>query len=278
MTLTGTVSLVTGGGSGLGREFACALARAGARVAVLGRSRESLEGTVDLIRKKGGTALSVPGDVADTSSVDQAVTTVRDTWGSITLLVNNAGTVEPIGPDWEVSPEAWWRTLEVNLRGAFNVAQAVVADMVERGAGRVVNVSSSAGHNLQPFHTAYGTSKAALSYWTASLAQALEPHGVVAIAYAPGFVHTPMTEFLGGAPSSRRWLGDGIGRALAEGRVTSVDRATQLLVDIARGRFDALSGRHIDARDDEVELLDNAETIRSRDLYVLRRSTLEPGE
>src|SRR5262245_3651731 len=117
--LTGQVALVTGGGAGLGRAFALALADAGARVALTARRPEPLTETAELIRRGGGHALAIPGDVTDADAVIRIVNTAQSQLGPIDILVNGAGAVGPLGNDWQADPEEWWRTFEVNVLGSF---------------------------------------------------------------------------------------------------------------------------------------------------------------
>jgi NAD(P)-dependent dehydrogenase (short-subunit alcohol dehydrogenase family) len=144
-TLSGQVAIVTGGGRGIGRLVAEALAGAGAAVAVTARSEDELTETVTSITRSRGTALALPGDVSDPRAATRALREVERQLGPVDLLVNNAGISGPIGPVWEVDADEWWRTFEVNLEGVFLFAHAVLPGMVARRRGRVVNMSSNAG-------------------------------------------------------------------------------------------------------------------------------------
>jgi NAD(P)-dependent dehydrogenase (short-subunit alcohol dehydrogenase family) len=165
--LTDQVALVTGGGRGLGRAFALALAAAEAKVAVMARTAAQLEETVQLIEGAGGCALAIPGDVSVPAAVAHVVTTTEQQLGPVDLLVNNAGWYAPgsLGYAWEVGPEAWWYTFEINLRGAFLCARALLPGMLQRHRGRIVNVSSGTPINADPLWEALCASKAALTHW-----------------------------------------------------------------------------------------------------------------
>jgi NAD(P)-dependent dehydrogenase (short-subunit alcohol dehydrogenase family) len=242
----------------LGRAFARGLAVAGARVAIAARSADSLADTARLIEGAGGRALILPLDVTDATAIVHAAARIERELGPVDMLVNNAGVMAPLGPDWEVDPAQWWRTFEINVFGAFLCARAVLPGMLERRRGRIVNVSSSAAFKKYPFYSAYGASKAALTSFAASLADATREFGVQVFAFSPGFVRTEMTDALANAPEFRRRLGDGMRRALDEGRHKSMESVVEALLLLVGGQVDALSGRHLDVSDDLLALVREA--------------------
>jgi NAD(P)-dependent dehydrogenase (short-subunit alcohol dehydrogenase family) len=191
--LAGRVALVTGGGRGIGRATALALAERGADVAVMSRSVPELEETAALVRASGRRSLAVVGNVAHGAAVHKAVTVARDALGPIDIPVNNAAVLQPVGPTIEVDPEAWGRLLEVNLTGVFRCIHAVLPAMLERGWGRIVNVSAGAatGTGL-PRASAYSVSKAGLDMLTRHLAAELAGTGVGVNSVWPGGVRTRM--------------------------------------------------------------------------------------
>ena len=142
--LDGQVALVTGASRGLGRAFARILAAAGVTVAVAARSAAGVRTTAEEIRAQGCRAAAYELDVTDGAAVAQVVAAVTRDLGPIDLLVNNAGIMAPMGPDWLVDRDAWWRTFEVNVLGSFLCAQAVLPAMITRERGRIINISSPA--------------------------------------------------------------------------------------------------------------------------------------
>jgi NAD(P)-dependent dehydrogenase (short-subunit alcohol dehydrogenase family) len=266
--LAGQVAIVTGGGRGIGRAIAEALARAGMGVAVLARTAEEVAETVALIERAGGRAIETVADVADPDAVGQAVERVERELGPVDLLVNNAAVATPVGPAWEVEPEAWWRTIEVNLRGPFLCARAVLPGMVRRRSGRIVNIVAVAAFNTAPFMSAYGASKAALVSFTDDLAAETREHGISVFAIRPGLVQTRMQDELSASPYvQRRRTGQGPALVPAE-------RAAEAVVFVATGRADGLSGRFIDVtRDDVAELAQRADQIVKDDLLAMRLRT-----
>jgi 3-oxoacyl-[acyl-carrier protein] reductase len=266
--LRGQVALVTGGGRGIGRTIAERLAAAGAAVAVLARSQDELEATVDSSRRAGGRAIAVPADVTDRGAVEQAVERTERELGPVDLLINNAAVATPVGPAWGVDPEAWWRTIEVNLRGPFLCSRALLPGMIARRRGRIVNVAAVAAYLPSPFMSAYASSKAALVRFTDTLAAETREHGISVFAVRPGMVQTRMQEALTASPYIQRQRG---GRAP---ELVPAELAAEAIVLLATGRGDALTGRFIDiTRDDVADLIGRADEIVRDDLLAMRLRT-----
>jgi NAD(P)-dependent dehydrogenase (short-subunit alcohol dehydrogenase family) len=187
------VAVVAGGGRGLGRIVAVALARRGDRVALVGRSVESLGQTERLIVEEGGIARAIPADISDPSAVEAMARAVERDLGQASILVNAAGIFGPIQPVKDGDPLAWIETLSVNLIGPYLTCRAFIGPMVERGWGRIVNFSSATSlHPPGPFNSAYATSKVALNQLTRHLAAEVAGSGVTANVIHPGDVKTDM--------------------------------------------------------------------------------------
>jgi 3-oxoacyl-[acyl-carrier protein] reductase len=192
------VALVTGAGRGLGRAVTLGLAREGIAVAVLARSSDQIEETARLVRAEGGQALAVAADVADPAARARAVEAVTSVYGPVDVLVNNAGVVSPLGASVTVDFAEWAAALDVNVTAVAALTFAVLPGMLERGWGRVVNVSSgvvgSPGGMVGG--NAYATGKAALEAHTVNLAAELAGTGVTVNAYRPGSVDTAMQAWI----------------------------------------------------------------------------------
>ena len=185
-------AIVTGGGSGIGRAIAHRLAEDGFATAVLDLNADAADDVAAQITGKGHEAIAVGGvDVADRALVDAATDRVREAFGPVAVLVNNAG-ITGYKRFLNIREDAWNRMLAVNLTGAFHCTQAVVPDMIAAGWGRIVNISSSSAQGGQQFMTHYVASKAGLIGLTKALALELGPSGITVNTIPPGFVDTPM--------------------------------------------------------------------------------------
>jgi 3-oxoacyl-[acyl-carrier protein] reductase len=191
LSLAGRAVLVTGAARGIGAATARAMARAGARVALLDRDRAGVERTAEEIGGAGGEALAVAGDVTEPASVKKAVSAVVEEWHRLDVLVNNAGVLRnaTLG---KVTDEDWALTLDVNLRGAMLCAREALPHMLAAGAGRILSATSLVARTGNYGQTAYAASKAGIIGLTRTWARELGPKGITANAVAPGFIDTDM--------------------------------------------------------------------------------------
>ncbi len=192
--MKGSVVLVTGAGRGIGRAIALRFAREGARLALAARTAAEVEETARACREAGCAAIGIPADVSLPPDVRGFAEAARREFGGIDVLVNNAGVQGPIGPAAESDPEAWIRTVSVNLVGTYLCAREVIPDMLRSGGGRIVAMSGGGAVGPRPNFSSYAASKAGVVRLVDTLARELEGTGVLVNAVAPGAIHTRMTE------------------------------------------------------------------------------------
>lgn len=195
MQLTGKVALVTGAGSGIGKAAAQLFAKEGAKVAVLGRTKEELEETVAQIQGDRGEALSVVADISQPEQMQQATQQIVDQWGRLDIVFANAGINGVWAPLEELAPEEWDKTLNINLKGTFLTVKYAVRHLKKQG-GSVIITSSVNGTRIfsNTGATAYSCSKAAQVAFAKMVALELAKHRIRVNVICPGAIKTDINE------------------------------------------------------------------------------------
>ena len=190
------VALVTGASRGIGKATAIALATEGAKVVVnYGRNSEAADTVVAEITEAGGEAIAIGADVSQAEAVDEMVNTIKDKWGRIDVLVNNAGITRDTLM-LRMKLEDWQAVINLNLTGVFLCCKAVSKIMLKQRSGTIINISSVAGEMGNPGQANYSAAKAGVIGLTKTLAKEFAPRGVTVNAVAPGFIETDMTKDL----------------------------------------------------------------------------------
>lgn len=191
--LDGKIAIITGGGSGIGRGLALALAEEGVRIVVCGRRVSRLEETVQAVQMQGGEAQFIQADVSIEEDVERLVKFTLDQYGQIDILVNNAG-VYAGAEVHNIEPHTWDLIMDINLRGPYLVTRAVLPHMRNRRKGHIINISSESGIGYEDGDGAYGTSKHALNAFAEYVQRENQDLNIRMNSICPGMVVTEMTE------------------------------------------------------------------------------------
>jgi 3-oxoacyl-[acyl-carrier protein] reductase len=194
-SLKGKKALITGGGKGIGRALAIALAQEGVDIALMGRSAGSLEEVAKEINGMGVKVAYATADVSDMNAVNTAVTHLTKELGEIDILINNAG-IAAFGGFMDLEPAQWEQIIQVNLMGVYYVTRAILPGMIERKTGDIINISSTAGQRGAPLTSAYSASKFGLLGLTESLMLEVRKHNIRVSALTPSTIATDMAKDL----------------------------------------------------------------------------------
>lgn len=237
LSLEGKCALVTGGARGIGRSIVERLAQQGADVAIGDVLMDQAKQTAaEIAQASGRQILALPLDVRQTTAAKEAVDQVIASLGKIDILVNNAGTTRD-DLIMRMSEEEWDIVLEVNLKGAWNCAKAVVRPMMKQRSGRIINVTSVSGLAGQAGQSNYSSSKAGLVGLTKALARELASRNITVNAVAPGLIPTPLTQDL---PQE---LKDAIIEAIPLGRLGTTQEIAAGVVFLASNEAAYITGQ-----------------------------------
>jgi len=197
--LSGKVAMVTGGNGGIGRGIALGLASAGAKVAIVGRNEQRNRDTLAELRALGNPAMALKLDVARRADLKPALASIERELGAIDILVNNAA-FAVLKSLLEHSEEDWDSVIETDLTACFLLSKYAAQSMVQRRAGKIINVASVGGYKGTPIYPSYGVSKGGLLQLTRCLAIELAPYNIQVNSLAPGWTTTDMTDWIRNDP------------------------------------------------------------------------------
>lgn len=229
--LTGEVALVTGASSGLGERFAQVLAANGAKVVLAARRVDRLEALVGKIRADGGEAIAVELDVADQTAIAPAFDVAEAAFGTVTILVNNAG-IDGSSAPLDMTPEQWRKVMAVNVDGVWFCAQEAARRLVVTGKpGAIINIASVLSFRAARTLSAYATSKGAVRQMTHNLALELARYNIRVNAIAPGYILTEINRDLFASPAGEKMI-----RRIPQRRIADASELDGTLLLLASSR------------------------------------------
>jgi NAD(P)-dependent dehydrogenase (short-subunit alcohol dehydrogenase family) len=204
--MTGKVAVVNGASRGIGEAIARGLAACGAQLVLSSRRRESVQEVADAIIADGGQAVATACHAGHLDEIDALFNFVNEKFGRLDILINNAATNPYFGPAADLSPEAFDKTVDVNLKGPYFMISKAIPLMLESGGGSVVNVASIAALMSLPGQGVYAMTKAGLISLTKTFAKEYGQQGIRVNAILPGVVETRLAAALVQDPSVQKWL------------------------------------------------------------------------
>ncbi len=200
--LSGRIAVITGASSGIGEATARALAGRGAKLALLARRSDRIEGLAGELSGNGTTAIAIEADVTDSSTIERAAERVRDELGRVDCLINNAGLMQ-LSPFEQGKVDEWRQMIDVNLTGVLETTHAFLGQLTD-GGGDLVNISSVAGRKGIPGSGAYNATKWGINGWSEALRQEMIGKGVRVIVVEPGAVRTELPDHITDEKSKER--------------------------------------------------------------------------
>ena len=236
------ITLVTGGGGGIGRAISLALAAEGRAVAVADLREDAAAAVAEGVERASGTALAVALDVTDGDSVGAAVERVTAELGPVDILVNNAGWDE-LRPFLETDEAFWDRVIEINFKGCLRLTRRVLGGMVDRRFGRLVNIGSDAGRVGSSLESVYSGAKGGVIAFTKTIAREVAGAGVTANAVCPGPTRTPMLEGMAASGEKAERLVASLERAVPMRRLGEPEDVAAAVTFLASERAGYITGQ-----------------------------------
>lgn len=241
MNLNGQVALVTGGGRGIGKSIVEHLAKAGAAVSIISRTAKEIESLSNELNSQGFNTIPIVADVTKYDQVKHAIQITQQKLGDINILVNNAGW-DRIERFIDSNEEGWIKELDINLLGQMRFCREVLPGMIEKGYGRIINISSDAGRVGTSGQVVYSAAKGGVITFTKALAREVVRHGITVNCVAPGPTHTPLyQEVIDSHPK----LSQALERAIPMRRAGEPDEIAYIVLMVAAKEASYITGQTI---------------------------------
>jgi NAD(P)-dependent dehydrogenase (short-subunit alcohol dehydrogenase family) len=239
--LEGKVALITGSGRGIGRGIALRFAAEGARLGILDLDQESCQAVMAEIEALGGQAIALPASVTNEEEVTEAVHKLTDTFGPISILVNNAA-VMPAGRLHETSPQDFDQCLSVNLRGTYLVCRAVIPLMLKEGRGSIIHMASVTGVLGYPGVAVYSATKGALIALTRAMSTDYARYGIRVNSVSPGTIDSPMLHDFVAKQSNPEKIRRAFDKIHPMGRVGTIEEVANVFLFLASDEASFVTG------------------------------------
>lgn len=271
MSLEGKISIITGGGKGIGKDIAKRFAKEGSIVVLAARSTKEMEVTLEEVEHVGGRGICVKTDISNLDDVKKLFKKILDEFSKIDILVNNAGIVKPIGPFYEIDIKEWVENVSVNLFGTFYCIRTILPFMVSKNFGRIINMSGGGAFNPRENFSAYAVSKAAIVRLTEQVAEEVKNYNISVNAIAPGVMKTGMTnEIFNSGKLAGKELD--LAKKILEQGGSDINKVTDLAVFLASEESSGLTGRTISAQWDDLQYVkNNISDIQKSDKFTMKR-------
>jgi len=267
------VAIITGAGRGIGRALSSRLAKDGATLSLISRTRNELEDAAKALRKSGTSVLARSGDVSNADDVRTLVEETLGHLGRVDVLVNNASILGPVGPMEESDCDAWIRTVKVNLIGVFLCCKYVIPWMKKQKSGKIINISGAGAPMPYPWFSAYSASKTGVLGLTQTLAEEVKEYNIQVNAVAPGIANTRMQDEIlsAGALAGEAFLQ---AKEVKEKGGVDLAKVSELVAFLASEDSDGITGKFFSARWDDWQSLEDRsrlEGLVGSEMYTVRR-------
>lgn len=242
MKLEGRAALVAGGGRGIGRAVALALAREGAQVAIADILKDNAEAVRDEIQQMGQKALALRVDLTKRAEVENSVQEAISRFGSLDILVNSAGW-DRLEPFIESNEETWEKILAVNFKSVLHTTKAVLPHMISRGRGKIINIGSDAGRVGSTWEAVYAGAKGAVIAFSKTIAREVARHKINVNVVCPGLTDTPLLEAIQSRSAETRRLIEAITKATPFRRVAQPEEIAEAVLFFASPGADFITGQ-----------------------------------